>query len=102
MPVLGEPSLVIAAPDRVQIWASQLTANDFPPVCAVTGRPAQVWRKFKFQTPPAWAWALLVLVVLGGLGIVVFAIVVYAVSEKASGHLPLTFGARNRLRIVIW
>ena len=51
-------------PDRVQIWASQLAANDFPPVCAMTGRPAETWRKFRFATPPDWAYALLALVVL--------------------------------------
>ena len=93
---------MIAAPNRIQIWSSQLAANDFPPVCAMTGRPAQTWRKFNFQTPPGWAYALLFLIVLGGLGLIIFAIVVYLISEKASGHLPLTFKARNRLRIVIW
>jgi hypothetical protein len=32
----------------VLIWASQLRANDFPPVCAMSGRPAQTWRQFYF------------------------------------------------------
>jgi hypothetical protein len=59
---------LIAHPDRVQIWASQLGANDFPPVCAMTGRPAELWRKFNFSTPPRWAYALLVLIVVGGSG----------------------------------
>ena len=56
---------MINRPDRIQIWASQLAANDFPPVCAMTGRPAETWRKFRFATPPDWAYALLALVVLG-------------------------------------
>ena len=87
---------------EVRIWASQLAANDFPPVCAMTGRPAETWRKFSFRTPPPWVYALLVFVVVGLIGIDVFAIVEAAVSEKASGHLPLTKSSRNRLRIVIW
>jgi hypothetical protein len=86
---------------RVQIWAGQLAVSDFPPVCAMTGRPAQVWRKFSFRTPPGWVYALLVLLVLGLVGLIIFALVEYAVSEKASGHLPLTKAARNRLVIVV-
>ena len=44
--------------NRVQIWASQLAANDFPPVCAMTGAPAEAWRKFTFSKTPPWAfWA---------------------------------------------
>lgn|GEM_PF-2904422 len=35
-----------AEPSGVAIWASQLAANDFPPVCAMTGRPAETWREF--------------------------------------------------------
>ena len=89
---------MIAQANRVQIWASQLEANQFPPVCAMTGQPAQTWRKFTFSTPPPWVYALLVLVLVGGLGILLYAVVVNLVSQKATGYLPLTFGARNRLR----
>ena len=53
--------------DRVQVWASQLAANDFPPVCAVTGAPVETWRKFRFSTPPPWAYAFLGLIALGPL-----------------------------------
>ena len=45
---------------KVRVWASQLWANDFPPVCAMTGRPAETWKKFKFATPPDWTYALLI------------------------------------------
>ena len=93
---------MIARQDRVQIWASQLSANDFPPVCAMTGRPAEVWRKFNFRTPPGWVYSLLLLILLGLIGLIIFGIVEYAVSEKASGHLPLSRAAQNRLRLVIW
>ena len=93
---------MIAQQDRIQIWASQLTANDFPPVCAMTGRPAETWKRFNFQTPPGWTYALFVLVLLGLIGIVVAGVVIYFVSEKASGHLPLTRAARNRLLVILW
>ncbi|TMC91495.1 MAG: hypothetical protein E6J12_05000, partial [Chloroflexi bacterium] len=88
--------------DRVQIWASQLAANDFPPVCAMTGRPAETWRKFRFATPPDWAYALLALVVLGGIGIIAYAIVIASISRRASGYLPLTKRSRFLLNLYIW
>jgi hypothetical protein len=91
---------LIAQTDRVQIWASQLAANDFPPVCAMTGRPAELWRKFNFRTPPGWVYAFLLLLVIGLIGLIIFGVVEYLVSEKASGHLPLTRSAQNRLRLV--
>jgi hypothetical protein len=92
---------MVNRPDRLMIWASQLAANDFPPVCAMTGRPAEVWRKFRFATPPTWVYFLLILVCLGGLGILLYILIVTLVSQKATGHLPLTRRARNRLRIYI-
>jgi hypothetical protein len=92
---------LIAAPDRVQIWASQLGANDFPPVCAMTGRPAELWRKFKFSTPPTWVYALLILILAGGIGILLYVLVVNLVSQKAEGFLPLTRAGRNRLWLYI-
>ncbi len=76
--------------NSLQIWASQLAANDFPPVCAMTGAPVETWRKFRFSTPPPWAYALLVLIVLGLLGLIIAAAVMSAVAVKASGFLPLT------------
>lgn len=93
---------MITAPDRLQIWASQLTANDFPPVCAMTGRPAETWRKFNFATPPQWAYALLVLACLGGIGIIIFAIVIATISQRASGYLPLTRSAKRTADLVVW
>jgi hypothetical protein len=89
-------------PDRVTIWSSQLAANDFPPVCAMTGRPAEVWRKFKFSTPPTWVYALLILVCLGGIGVIVYAVVVTVISQKASGFLPLTREGRRTVNLAVW
>lgn len=93
---------MINQPRTVRIWASQLARSDFPAVCAMTGRPAETWRKFTFRTPPAWAYALLVLVCLGVLGVIVFAIVVTAVSLRADGHLPLTRTSRRIADLATW
>jgi uncharacterized membrane protein len=68
----------------------------------MSGRPAETWRKFTFSTAPAWTYALLVLVCLGLVGIIVFAIVLSAVSIKAAGHLPLTRSSRRTADLVIW
>ena len=85
------------APDRVQVWSSQLWRNDFPPICAMTGRPAETWRRFKFATPPSWSYALLILVCFGGMGIIAFAVVMALTAQRASGYLPLT---RDSSRLV--
>lgn len=87
---------------RVQVWASQLWANDFPPVCAMTGRPAETWKKFNFATPPDWAYALLFLVCLGGIGIAAFAVTVAIVSQRASGYLPMTRSSARTVRLAFW
>jgi len=87
---------------RVQVWASQLWANDFPPVCAMTGRPAETWKKFNFATPPDWAYALLILICLGGIGFVAFAVTIAVVSQRASGYLPLTRSSATTARLALW
>lgn len=93
---------MIARSDRLQIWASQLAANDFPPVCAMTGRPAETWRKFRFSTPPVWTYALLVLLCLGVIGIAIAAVIISLVSERATGHLPLTHSSRRVADLATW
>jgi hypothetical protein len=87
---------------RVQIWAAQLWANDFPPICVMTGRPAETWRRFRFATPPQWAYALLILVCLGGLGFIAFAIVLAVVAQRASGYLPLTRSSSTTVSLALW
>jgi hypothetical protein len=81
---------LINAPDRVLVWQSQLAANDFPPVCAMTGAPAETWRKFSFATAPPWAFWV------GGL------LVAALMSRRASGYLPLTRASVQRLRLFTW
>lgn len=93
---------MVTRPDRVRIWAGQLAANDFPPVCAMTGRPAETWRRFRFATPPTWAYALLILACLGGIGIIGYAIVMAAIAQRASGYLPLTKASRRTINVAFW
>lgn len=93
---------MIQPPNRVRIWASQLWRNDFPPVCALTGRPAETWRKFNFATPPPWAYALLLLVCAGGLGFIVYALVITLIAQRASGYLPLTRNSRRTVSLALW
>lgn len=93
---------MIQRQDRVTVWASELGRNDFPPVCALTGRPAETWRKFNFATPPTWAYALLILVCLGGLGFIIFAIVISVIAQRASGHLPLTRASNRTVSMAFW
>jgi hypothetical protein len=68
----------------------------------MTGRPAETWRKFKFATPPDWAYALLILVCLGGLGFIAFAIVMTLVAQRASGYLPLTRSSSRTVNLALW
>jgi hypothetical protein len=92
---------LVSRPDRVQIWAAQLAANDFPPVCAMTGAPAETWRKFRFATAPSWAYVLLLLICTG-VGLLIIGVLIWVVSFRASGHLPLTRASRRKLAIVNW
>jgi hypothetical protein len=89
---------------RIHIRASQLEANDFPPVCAMTGRSAETWRKLRFYTPPAW-FHLLVLsfgTLLCTIGIALYLIAWFVWAPKASGYLPLTRGSALRLNAAFW
>ncbi len=88
-------------PDRVQIWAAQLAAKDFPPVCAMTGAPAETWQRFRFVTAPAWAYAFLILVCTG-IGLLPIFILMAVVSRRASGHLPLTRASQRRVKRATW
>jgi len=88
-------------PDRVLVWSSQLAANDFPPVCAMTGAPAETWRKFRFSTAPGWAYAFLLLLCTG-VGLIIVFLSIYLVSRRASGYLPLTRASSRRVALASW
>lgn len=83
------------------VWSSQLAANDFPPVCAMTGVPAETWRKFKFSTAPGWAF-LFLLLLCTGVGLLIVFLAMYLVSRRASGYLPLSRAASRRVALASW
>jgi hypothetical protein len=68
----------------------------------MTGRPAETWRKFNFATPPRWAYALLILVCLGGLGFIAFAITMALIAQRATGYLPLTRSSSRIVGLAFW
>lgn len=68
----------------------------------MTGRPAETWKKFNFATPPGWAYALLFLICLGGVGLVAFAVTIAVVSQRASGYLPLTRSSASTATLAFW
>src|SRR5438105_14212397 len=68
----------------------------------MTGRRVETWKKFNFATPPGWAYALLILICLGGLGFIAFAIVLAVVSQRASGYLPLTSSSSRTATLALW
>jgi hypothetical protein len=68
----------------------------------MTGRPAETWRKFRFATPPDWAYALLLLICLGGIGFIAFAVAFTLISKRASGYLPLTRASSGTAGLALW
>lgn len=74
---------------KVLVWQSQLAANDFPPVCAMTGQQAEAWRKFRFSTAPGYAFWF-------------GALLAAAMARRASGYLPLTKKSVRNLRLATW
>ncbi len=71
---------------KVSVWETQLRSNDFPPICAVTGKPAEMWRRFKYTSVPAWAH------LFGWAG--------FAFESRTSGYLPLTRAASKRITLI--
>jgi hypothetical protein len=63
----------------------------------MTGAPAETSRKFRFSTPPAWAFVFIFLICVGGIGFLVTLPLTYLVSRRASGTLPLTHQSLRRL-----
>ena len=86
---MGSTSCWDSALANVKVWQTQLMRNDFPPVCAMTGAPAEMWRKFTFTNTPAWAF------MFGAIGAAAF-------SRRVSGYLPLTKRSSQRITRVRW
>jgi hypothetical protein len=68
----------------------------------MSGRPAETWRKFKFATPPGWAYWLLLLICAGGIGFIAYAVAIAAVAERASGYLPMTRSSSRTVTLAFW
>ena len=67
----------------------------------MTGLPAETWRKFRYQTAPAWAYAFLLLLCTG-VGLLIVFLAMYLVSRRASGHLPLTRASSRKVALGAW
>src|SRR5450759_81198 len=67
----------------------------------MTGAPAETWRKFQFSTAPAWSY-LLLLRVCSGVGVLISLLIMYLVSRRASGYLPLTKASSRRIALASW
>ena len=67
----------------------------------MTGQPAETWRKFRFQTAPAWAYAFLLLLCTG-VGLLIIFLAMYLVSRRASGYLPLTRASSRKVALGAW
>lgn len=67
----------------------------------MTGAPAETWRKFRFATAPSWAYVMLLLACTG-VGLLVIGLLIWGVSFRAAGYLPLTRASRRKLAIVNW
>jgi hypothetical protein len=67
----------------------------------MSGRPAEVWGRFRFVTAPEWAGALHILA-LTGVGLLVIVLITAAASRRAGGWLPLTRSSRRKLRTIFW
>ena len=93
---------MVDRPDRIQVWGSQLARADFPPICAITGRDAEVWRKFKFTTVPSWTYAIVVLTFFVGLGLFIHLAVRHLAAKRARGYLPLSRLASRAITIAVW
>jgi hypothetical protein len=64
----------------------------------MTGAPAETWRRFRFNTPPAWA-IVFVFLICAGIGFFVSIPLSYLVSRRAGGRLPLTHRRKRLLEL---
>jgi hypothetical protein len=87
-------------PGRIVVSAAQFAAGDFPPVCAMTGQPAETRRRFRFFRAPAWAVGFTFLMCVG-VGFLVTGILIFLVARKVTGYLPLTSASSRRLAQVM-
>ncbi len=70
----------------------------------MTGRPAELKRRFRFISPPAWVHLLLLSLgtELCLFGAIAYVILVNFLGPNASGYLPLTRASGTRLTAYLW
>ena len=87
-------------PGRVVVPATQFAAGDFPAICAMTGLPAETRRRFRFFRAPGWSFAF-VFLICAGVGFLISGLLIFLVSDKVSGYLPLTSASARRLGLLM-
>lgn len=85
---------------RIVVSAGQFAAGDFPPICAMTGLPAQTRRRFRFFRAPSWSFVF-VFLMLVGIGFLISGLLIFLVAQKVSGYLPLTRASSTRMALVL-
>jgi hypothetical protein len=77
-----------------EVWVTRddLAVGDLPPVCVVTGRPADGLVPIRFNALPGWTWVLLLL------GILPFLIASLFARERVVGEVPVVAAVVERFR----
>ncbi len=73
----------------VEVTAAALAEKRIPMVCAMTGAPADTWRRFRFATLPLNEW-----MASGPFSI--------RNERRASGYLPLSRSSDTKLSLTAW
>jgi len=96
----------MSGPDRVEIWADQLAEKRLPYICAMSGQPADVWRKFRFASPRAsfgvWMLVSYALTLLCGFGLLMIHVTSKNSWVRADGFLPLTRASQRNIELLFW
>jgi hypothetical protein len=88
----------------VTMWAYDFETSNLPPVCAISGRPAECWERFRVRGTPAKAVAPIAGataagILVGGAAGFLAPLIEDAVALRAKGYLPLTRWMRRFVRL---
>lgn len=75
---------------RTVVARESLYRAELPPVCVVTGRPAESTVRVRFDSLPSWTWILLLF------GVLPFLIASWFATERIVGAVPVTREAVTR------
>ena len=84
---------------NVVVWGEDLKAGRLPHVSPLSGEPADVPRKYRYRTAPAWSWLLIVGGILVGVGWIPGIVIMLALSKRAAGDLFLTQRERRSIQV---